>query len=143
VRRAACACSPCRRRQCQARRRRPRFAAFVDLRPELAPPGAPRCRAAPPQPLPVAGRSPVRRRRLGPSRPPLTLRRRYSPLRFRLPLPMVSSSLKPPRPPLSFPQLNRAPGFSGRRRRPPEPRPPLPLPVECKEEDKATLRLAP
>jgi hypothetical protein len=58
VRHAACACSPSRRRQCQARRRRPRFAAFVDLRPEPAPPGAPGCRAASPRPLTVTSSTP-------------------------------------------------------------------------------------
>jgi hypothetical protein len=53
----------------------PRFAACVDLRAEPAPPGAPQRRAAPSQPLPVAGSTPEHHRRM---RPPsaVTARRR-------------------------------------------------------------------
>jgi hypothetical protein len=79
VRRTACACSPNRRRQCQARRRRPRFAVFVDLRPEPAPPGAPGRRVGHPPLLPVAREAPERRRPLRTE--PATLVARRRPLR--------------------------------------------------------------
>jgi hypothetical protein len=85
------------------RRRRRRFAGVKPDRRKPSPPAFLQCRAERSPPFTVTGRPPVRRHRLGLSRPPLSLRRRYSPLRFRPSRPTVSSSLKSPRPPLFSP----------------------------------------
>jgi hypothetical protein len=92
-----------------------------DARPgKLPPPAASRGRAAHPPPLPVVSQAPEYRCRLGPPQDDRAPRR--WPLAV-FPPSKVSTPLSPPRTPLRFPLLTRAPGSLGRRRRH-SPRPP-------------------
>jgi hypothetical protein len=125
-------------------RRRPRFAASVDLRAEPAPPGAPGRRAEPSPPLPVAGRPPEHRPCVETGRPQSTTAGRPSPKSGhpRPSPPEVSTPLRPHRSPLSVPSLTRARRPPSRQRlEPPGRCPPSVRPWTKEGEDLEVLQV--